>query len=255
LLLTPFHLWRIMSLTPAAIALALGDAAYAAAARSVRGASARAPWAASTAAAVAGVALLASTVRAAMSPSAEGLDSARLRGDAGRVLAIHCGDRDAPLVELPFDDLEALSRALRARLSRRTVVIGDACVNDLLPSLSSQTVLLTFRAPSEMVNHAACTLDQARQAFAAHLEATRPDEAPDAVERYLREHDVALVVSTGHGGWIERLAGEPGRLELLDEAGGLRLYRVLPQAGARRGTAPQPRVAIGEEPRVHPAAG
>jgi hypothetical protein len=222
-LLTPFHLWRILTAVPfgigAAFVLRLAGSLGA---RAPEGLVARAAPAGPV---LAVVLLLATVGYAAANERVFRLTSLRLPDGWSELLDARA-KFDRRRLRFHHADLVAIARALDAAIDRKAVVLGDAEVNNLIPSLSAKAVLVAFRSPAQTAMHAGIDREEARARWKAYQQVTLGRTTPEATVRYLREHDVRFVLTAADADWFTSIPHEVLPRERIAEAGFLRLYRL-----------------------------
>lgn len=229
LLVTPFHLWRTLGLIPFGLASVLVVEPLLA---RRDGRMARATRAGVACAFVTGCCAALLSVAAG---DARALRILRARtggwvtptGDD--VLVMRCiGKYERATWRIA--DLRAVRRAVDTATSARPVVLGDRCINDLLPSISARATVVAFRLPIEMLNHGDFTLDEATRIWDTQLELVDGHLAADAAVRFLEERGVDLVVTSRSAAWLDAIPTSMLPRRAIATSGPLRVYRVGPAA-------------------------
>lgn len=238
LLVTPFHLWRTLGLIPFGLgAVLLAEPLLAR--RDERG-DAGAVRASSAAAFVIACVVLLLPVAAG---DARALRILKTRTASwvtpapDDVLITRCiGNRERATYRAA--DLRAVRRAIDTATPDRPVVLGDRCINDLLPSIAARATMVAFRLPIEMLNHGDFTIDEATHIWDTQLELVDGRLPADAAVRFVTERRVDLVVTSGSTAWLDAIPDSLLPRRAIAASGPLRVYRVGPAA-----IAPPPRSA------------
>jgi hypothetical protein len=229
-LLTPFHLWRILSAVPYGIAAAFFLRTVAArlvatdghVAQLTRRASAVAPL-------LAVIVLTASAAYAAANWRTFRIASLRVpTGWQERLDSRVKFDRSRP--RFPFADLLAVARTLDQAIDGQAVVLGEPEINSLIPSLSAKAVLVAFRSPSQTSLHSGKPIEDARRTWRIYQQLVAGDLSADAAVRFLRKRDVRFVVTATDAPWLAAIGSDVLPRRTLLTAGDLRVVELVPQS-------------------------
>lgn len=230
-LLTPFHLWRILSAVPYGIAAAFFLRTVAARLAATSGRAGEVTRRATALAPLLAVAVLvASAAYAAANPRTFRLAAFRVpSGWQERLDARVKFDRSRP--RFPFADLLAVARTLDQAIDGQAVVLGEPEVNSLIPSLSAKAVLVAFRSPSQTSLHAGIPIEDARRTWRVYQRLVAGDLSPEAAVRFLRARNVRFVVTGTDAPWLAAIGGDMLPRRTLLTAGDLRVEEILPAIG------------------------
>lgn len=230
LLVTPFHLWRTLGLAPFGLGAALvlePVLAWLGARGSLF--ARRVAYATALLACVGAVVTTSFATKRDQRAVAARLAS-WIMPSAEEVLITRCiGERTR--TKFAISDLRATATAIEAATNGRPVVIGDHCINDLLPSISAKATLVGFRLPIEMLNHGDFTIDAATRLWKTQLALVEGKLAPDAAKRFIDENGVDLIVVSTAAPWLETLA-RTTRVVEIGRSGPIRVLRIDRTAGA-----------------------
>lgn len=215
-LVTPFHLWRILSLVPYGIgtAFVLGCVRNLPVMRRWR-----TPIAGRTAV-VGGAVLLSAIVIQMGERPATRLAALQLRPDWQHTLVV------PPDLELPYGDVVELGRALRTAVGDGGIVLASRSLNDLIPSLAPNASLLTFRSPMQTTLHAGIPADEVRRRWRDHGRVVDGTASPAAAARVLAAERVTLVLARVDETWLERIPNDVLPRTRLARVGAVEIYRL-----------------------------
>jgi hypothetical protein len=134
----------------------------------------------------------------------------------------------ASMCNLTYQDMKQIGAKLQEAISGHAIVLGDEDTNDLLPAVSAKAKLVYFRATSHTAVHLG-SMDyteagRRRTAWRAMIgEATPSDVRLDL----LRAYKVRFILLCGERPWMTKLLTRaPDRFRKVAESGNLRLYEV-----------------------------
>ena len=213
--LTPFHLWRILSLAPFGIATAFAASLVLrlAVVRSLG--TPRADRIALTIAVLA----LASSYRAAARPESR-LGTFNRAPDWRQVLTV------APDWRPSYAELDRLASLLQRESEADAVVLASRRVNDLVPSLTARARLLTFRSPMHTVLHAGIPPREARRRWQLHSAIVDGTASAARIAHLLAERHVRLALVRRGEEWLQRVPEATLPRELLGSFGDVDVYRL-----------------------------
>jgi len=215
-LVTPFHLWRILSLVPYGIgtAFVLGY---------VRDLPVMQRWrtpVAGRTAVVGGALLLSAMVIRMGERPATRLTALHLPHGWQHTLAV------APDLELPYGEVAELGRALRTAVGDGAIVLANRSLNDLIPSLAPNASLLTFRSPMQTTLHAGITPDEVRRRWRDHSRVVDGTASPAAAARVLAAERVTLVLARVDETWLDRIPEDVLPRTRIARVGAVEIYRL-----------------------------
>jgi len=229
LLVTPFHLWRTLGLAPFGLGAALVFQSFLAWCGVHRSAIGRRVAYATVLLACIGIVASTSLASKRERRALGGRISSWIMPSTADVLVARCiGEHARTRFEIA--DLLAVATIIDSATTDRPVVIGDHCINDLLPSISAKATMVGFRLPIEMLNHGDFTIDEATRVWETHLALFDGKLSTDAAKRFLDESEVDLIVVTAPAPWLEAVA----RTTPLAEVGRSGPIRVLQIDRSRR---------------------
>jgi len=231
-LLTPFHLWRMVSLAPfgigTAFLLALAGDALGARATALPGGVRRT----GRVALGSGLALLLVLVAAGVG-SGSRLTAFARPGRWQDALVLHARKRNFHY-RLPYPELAELSRVLRDATAGGAVLIADRGLNDLVPSLTADARLLVFRSGAQSALHAGIPLADARRLWDEQSRVVGGETAPQEVAAFLARNRVELVLTTASAkSWLAAVPPDLVPRTRVASVAGLDLYRLGTGSGAR----------------------
>ena len=215
-LVTPFHLWRILCLTPYGI----GTAFVVGLVRDLSVLQSwRTPRVSRNCVAGGAVVVLALTYYAGARAGGR-VAALQLAPDWQRSLVVSAE------LTLPQPEVAALGRLLRAEVGDGAVVLANRSLNDLVPSLATNAVLRSFRSPSQTTLHAGITLDEARQRWTEHDQLIDGTTSVKRAARLLEDAHVALVLTGTDETWLRRIPPNVLPRTLVGRVGAIELYRL-----------------------------
>lgn len=127
-----------------------------------------------------------------------------------------------------YDELAGLGQALDRAIDGAALVVGDAALNDLLPTVSAKARVLVFRTAFHMRDAFGMPGAEVDRRMEAWAHVVGADVPPADRLRLLSELDVRLLAVCGEPEWLADLRrAAPDRVELHQRIGQLGLYRLL----------------------------
>jgi hypothetical protein len=126
-----------------------------------------------------------------------------------------------------YDELAALGAALDRGIDGQAIAIGDAALNDLLPTVSPRVRVVVFRTPFDMRDAHALPRADVQRRVRLWQRAVASDTPPDERLRLLDELGAGFLAVCDEPAWVASLRGAaPDRIHLMTRAGRLHLYRI-----------------------------